>query len=147
MEHLQSKNKRTLCSLLGFPRDGTSRWTNQDKPGRDVPLSLCPFVPGQNKILVLVTLCPRRQEHMCRDKLLFKKWPDFLFLDIIFLFRTSFSCFRTFFSVLEHHFPVLECPFLLCPVCPGSRPGFWLSCPVPSRISAVQARPVPWQDF
>ena len=55
MEHLQSKNKRTLCSLLGFPRDGTSRWTNQDKPGWDVPLSLCPsvplsrcpFVPGQ----------------------------------------------------------------------------------------------------
>ena len=50
---------------LGFPRDGTSR----DKPGRDVPLSLCPgtkkfclsrcpFVPGQG------------QEQMSRDKLL-----------------------------------------------------------------------------
>ena len=31
----------------------------------------------------------------------------------------------------------LECPFLLCPV---------LSC-VPSRILAVPACPVPWQDF
>ena len=41
------------------------------------------------------------------------------------------------FSVLEHHFPVLERPFLLCPVL--SR--------VPSRILAVPARPVPWQDF
>ena len=36
-----------------FPRDGTSRGTSRDKPGRDVPLSLCPGtraganVPGQ----------------------------------------------------------------------------------------------------
>ena len=53
---------------LAFPRDGTSRGTSRDKPGRDVPLSLCPgtrtfslsrcpFVPGQG------------QEYMSRDKL------------------------------------------------------------------------------
>ena len=36
---------------VGFPQDGTSR----DKPGRDVPLSLC---PGTKKNLVPVSLCP-----------------------------------------------------------------------------------------
>ena len=36
----------------------------------------------------------------------------------------------TRFHVFRHHFPVLECLFLLCPFCPVSRPGFWLSrCP------------------
>ena len=37
---------RDYVSTLGFPRDGTSRGTSRDKPGRDVPLSLC---PGTNK--------------------------------------------------------------------------------------------------
>ena len=60
--------KRILLPVgfeLAFPRDGTSR----DKPGRDVPLSLCPgttvfplsrcpFVPGQG------------QEQMSRDKVI-----------------------------------------------------------------------------
>ena len=41
-----SKFDRSVCHffvfILGFPRDGTSRGTSRDKPGRDVPLSLCP---------------------------------------------------------------------------------------------------------
>ena len=37
---------------LGFPRDGTSRGTNRDGT------SSCPFVLGQKKILVPVSLCP-----------------------------------------------------------------------------------------
>ena len=31
-----------MAIQLVFPRDGTSRGTSRDKPGRDVPLSLCP---------------------------------------------------------------------------------------------------------
>ena len=129
---------------LGFPWDGTSR---------------CPFVPGQKNFLVPVSLCPGTraganvpgQTPLSRDVpgqnelKIFKKndqiscfWTSFsCFRTSFSCFRTSFSCFRTTFSVLEHHFPVLERPFLLCPVL--SR--------VPSRIFAVPARPVPWQDF
>ena len=33
---------RPVISEVVFPRDGTSRGTSRDKPGRDVPLSLCP---------------------------------------------------------------------------------------------------------
>ena len=47
-----------LCKhglILGFPQDGTSRGTSRDKPGRDVPLSLC---PGTIFFLVPVSLCP-----------------------------------------------------------------------------------------
>ena len=118
--------------------------------GRDVPLSLCPgtkkiscpFVPGQGQEQM------SRDKHLCpgtsRDKITFPKEHKKQEKDVpkqendqISCFRTSFSCFRTSFPVLEHPFPVLEHPFLLCPVL--SR--------VPSRILAVPARPVPWQDF
>ena len=41
-------NRDNLTAFqVGFPRDGTSRGTSRDKPGRDVPLSLC---PGTKKI-------------------------------------------------------------------------------------------------
>ena len=58
--------------------------------------------------------------------------------------KTEKGCSKTEKDVLKQEkmfqksdFPVLEHPFLLCPVL--SR--------VPSRILAVPARPVPWQDF
>ena len=58
-----------LALQLGFPRDGTSRGTFRDNPGRDVPLSLCPgtkkipcpAVPlsrDKKSFLVPLSLCP-----------------------------------------------------------------------------------------
>ena len=131
----------------GTNRDGTSR---------------CPFVPGQKKILVPVSRCPGTraganvpgQTPLSRpvpgqnDLKIFKK------RDQISHFRTSFLCFRTSFPVLERPFLFQSILFLFqnvlfcsVPFCPASRPGFWLSRPVPSRILAVPTRPVPWQDF
>ena len=103
--------------------------TGRDKPGRDVPLSLCPGtraganVPGQT---------PLSRDVPGQNELkIFKKiYQIFCFRTSFTCFRTSFSCFRTSFSVSDHFFPVLERPFLLCPVL--SR--------VPSRILAVPAR-------
>ena len=142
-----------------FPRDGTSRGTSRDKPGRDVPLSLCPgttkfpcpVVPlsRDKKVLpVPLSLCPGTragtnvpgQTPLSRDvpgqnefQKFQKKDQISCFRTSFSCFRTSFSCFRTSFSVSDHLFPVLERPFLLCPVL--SR--------IPSRILAVPARPVP----
>ena len=89
-----------------------------------------------------------------RDKPGQNELKNFKKKDQISCFRTSFSCFRTSFPVLEHHFLFQNVVFLFqnvlfcsVPFCPVSRPGFWLSRPVPSRILAVPARPVPWQDF
>ena len=134
---------------MGRPR------TNRDGKSR------CPFVPGQKTIFL--SRCPfvlgQGQEQKSRDKLLcpgtsrdkmnFKiskknnifsvlehQCPvlehPFLFYNVLFCFRTSFSCFRTSFLALSRFVP---------------HPGFWLSRPVPSRILAVLARPVPRQDF
>jgi hypothetical protein len=102
-------------------------------------VSLCPGtrakanVPGQNPLSRYV---PGQNE------LKFSKTND-----QISHFRTSFSCFRTSFPVFEHRFLFSNVLFCSVPFCPMSRPGFWLSLPVPSRILAVPARPVPWQDF
>ena len=117
----------------------------RDKPGQDVPLSLCPGtkkfscpgVPlsrdkGRSKCPGTNSSVPGRPgtkwiKNFQKNDQISCFWTSFSW------FRTSFSCFRTTFSVLEHHFPVLERPFLLCPVL--SR--------VPSRILAVLARLVP----
>ena len=90
---------------LVFPRDRTSR----DKPGRNVPLSLC---PGTKKNLVPVSLCPGTragakipgQTPLSRDVPGQNEFKNFKKKDQISCFRTSFSCFRTFFPVLEHAF-------------------------------------------
>ena len=53
---------------LVFPRDGTSRGTSRDKPGRDIPLSLCPGT--QKKFLSWCPVVPGQgHEQMSRDKL------------------------------------------------------------------------------
>ena len=125
---------KAACCAVGFPRDGTSRCPGTKK--NLVPVSLCPGtraganVPGQTPLSRDKITFPK--EHKKQEKDVPKHEND-----QISCFRTSFSCFRTSFPVLEHPFPVLEHPFLLCPVL--SR--------VPSRILAVPARPVPWQDF
>ena len=81
------KSMFQMYPILVFPWDATSRGTFQDKPGRDVPLSLCPGtraganVSGQNELKN------------------FKKMTRFP------VFEHHFRCFRT-------SFPVLECPFL-----------------------------------
>jgi hypothetical protein len=108
--------------------------------GRDVPFSLC---PGTKKILVPVSLCPGTRaganvpgQNEFKN---FKKKTRFPVFGHLFpVLEHLFPVLKQIFcSVLEHHIPVLEHPFLLCPIL--SR--------VPSRILAVPARLVPWQDF
>merc|ERR1712051_665434 len=135
--------------ILGFPRDGTSRGTSRDNLGRDVPLSLCPgtkkfpypVVPlsRDKKVLpVPLSLCPGTraganvpgQTPLSRDVPGQNEFQNFQKKDQIFCFRTSFSCFRTSFSAVSRFVPRPVPDF----TCPGpSRPGFYLSRPVPSH--------------
>ena len=155
-----------LVIQLGFPRDGTSRGTSR-----------CPFVPGQKKILVPVSSCPGTraganvpwQTPLSRpvpgqnNLKIFKKrtrFPilehhfsvlehPFLFYNVLFCFRASFFCFRPSFSDLSHFVPRPVPVF----GCPGpSRPGFWLSRPVPSlgkifSLSRCPFVPGQWWNF
>jgi hypothetical protein len=81
--------------VVGFPRDGTS----QDKPGRDVPLSLC---PGTKKFS-----CPgvplSREKGMSKNPRTNYSVPGRP--------GTKFSEKMNRFPGLELHFPGLECIF------------------------------------
>ena len=93
--------------------------------------SRCPFVPGQKSFPVLLSLCPgtRAGAKILGQTPLSRDVPG----------QNEFKNFNkmTRFPVFGHHFCVLEHLFLLCLVL--SR--------VPSRILAVPALPVHWQDF
>ena len=81
MWEINSKKAKWACSFfrefrVGFPRDGTSRGTSRDNPGRDVPLSLCPgtkkipcpVVPlsrDKKSFLVPLSLCPGTKKFPC----------------------------------------------------------------------------------
>ena len=77
--------------------------------GRDVPLSLCPFVPGQRIFLVPMSLCPGtraaanvpgRPGTKC-IKNFQKNDQNSCFWTSFSCFRTSFSCYRTSLSALS----------------------------------------------
>ena len=82
-------DKSRDVSNLGFPRDGTSRGMSRDKPGRDVPLSLCPGTKGRSKCHGTNISVPARPTT--------KQFKNFQKKSQIYCFRTSFSCFRTSF--------------------------------------------------
>ena len=115
---------------LGFPWDGTYP---------------CPFVPGQKKILVPVSLCPGTRaganvpgqnplsRDVPRDKMA-KKWPKKIFLD----FLTGFDL------VLSRDVPgqkSLPRDFCTCP-CPGTK-GQRDRETFLSRDKGTTGRPVP----
>ena len=107
-------------------------------------LSRCPVVPGQGQEQMSRDkfLCPGPSRDKTIQKFSKKKirftvlehhFPvlehPFLFQNVLFCFRASFFCFRTSFSALSRFVPRPVPVF----GCPGpSRPGFWLSRPVPS---------------
>ena len=121
--------------------------------GRDVPgqtgtgRPVVPLSRDKKKILVPVSLCPgtRAGANVPGQNSLSRDVPGQNWLKK-FLNKTTFHVLEHHIPVLEHHFPVLEHHFpasehLFCfrtsffcsvPFCPVSRPGFWLSRPVPA---------------
>ena len=139
----------SVCKGRDIPRDvpgqtGTGRPVvpvSGDKKSNLVPVSRCPGtraeanVPGQ---IPLFRPVPGQN-----NLNFFKK------KDQISHFRTSFLCFRTSFPVLERPFLFQSIPFLFqnvlfcsVPFCPASRPGFWLSRPVPDFGCPDPSRPL-----
>ena len=81
-----------LCPNLAFPRDRTNR--------TDVPLSLCPGTKKFSHLCVLLSQDKGRSKnpgtrwiyiYLITLKKIPKKWPDFLFWNILSCFRMSFS--------------------------------------------------------
>merc|ERR1712051_203432 len=94
-------------------------------------LSRCPVVPGQGQEQMSRDkfLCPGPSRDKTIKKISNKKDQIYCFRASFSCFRASFFCFRTSFSALSRFVPRPVPVF----GCPGpSRPGFWLSRPVPS---------------
>merc|ERR1712051_524714 len=101
------------CSLINlkyfgfklvFPRDGTSRRMSRDKPGRDVPLSLCPGTKKKSCPGVPLSRDKGRSKRPGTNSSVPARPGTKRF--------KNFQKKRTRFPILEHHFSVLEYPFL-----------------------------------
>ena len=76
-------------------------------------MSRCPFVPGQKKFLVPVSLCPETRAGVNVPGQTPLSWDVQGQNELKFFKKmTRFSIFGHHFPVLEHPFPVLEQRFL-----------------------------------